>query len=483
MLYLVLFEFNFYNLFMFTIQDSEILQQASKQSLKLAKRSFGALNHYDPRINRRVIQVAEKLYSSPATTFSKAFKTKAERKAAYRLISNDALEPEELIDSIAKGSFDELESEKPELVIVAQDTSVVSTKDFDDVGLVGKECTSGFFFHSAIGISIEGIPLNLLGMKIYTRGKAKKSSREAWKHLPLEEKESYRWVEMVKEIVPRLPASTKPIFVSDRESDMHEYFQTLIDSNAYFVVRHSHNRRIKADSGQISNVREQLSNSKVQGITPLVIPKGHNRKERIARVNIQWENISFHIRSGGLAIHKGRKPLSLTALRIFEPDDKVQSPIEWILYTNLSISCLDEALEVLRLYTCRWRIEEFHLTLKTGMKVERNRFGSGTRIQRLLSIATPVAIKLLGMIYKSRHFPEESAEKSLSKTELEVAKAIIKQQTGRKPIKVNLGMLVKHVAFLGGWMGRKCDGPPGIRTFWEGWRQVQMIATTLHSMR
>jgi hypothetical protein len=466
---------------MFTNQDSEILRKASKISSKLAKSSFQHLNHYDPRINRRVIKVAEKLYSSPATTFSKAFKTKADRKAAYRLISNDSLAPEKLINSVTKGSFEELKSKKPECLIIAQDTSTMSTKDFDDVGLVGKEGTSGFFFHSAIGISIEGVPLNLLGMKIYARGKSKKSSREAWKYLPLEKKESYRWVEMVKEIIPQIPKSTKPIFVSDRESDMHEYFQNLIDLNACFVVRHSHNRRIKEDSGQISKVREKLGNSRIKGNTSLLIPKGHKRKERVAQVNIQWENISFHIRSGGLAIHKSRKPLSLTALRIFEPnpDDGVKSPIEWILYTNLSISCLDDALEILRLYTCRWRIEDFHLTVKTGMKVEKNRFGSGARIQRLLAIAAPIAIKLLGMIYKSRHFPKERAEKSLSKAELEVVKAIIKQQKGRRPIKVTIDMAVKHVAFLGGWMGRKCDGPPGVRTFWEGWKQVQMIASML----
>lgn len=480
MFFLVLFLGNFYNFFMLNIHDSEVIKQVSKFSSKLANSSFRQLNHFDPRIQRRVIQVAERLYSSPATTFAKAFKTSADRKAAYRLISNDALEPQGLIDSAIKGALEELKSENSEFLIIAQDTSVVSTKDFDDVGLVGREGTSGFFFHSAIGISIEGIPLNLLGMKIYSRGKQKKPSRKVWQHLPLEEKESYRWVEMVQEIVPKLPASIKPIFVSDRESDMHEYFQSLIDAKASFVVRHSHNRRIKTDLGEISNVREELSKADIQGSAPLVIPKGHNRKERVAQVNIQWKNICFHIRSGGLAIHKNRQPLSLNAIRVTEPADGMTEPIDWLLYTNLPISSMNEALEIIRLYTCRWRIEEFHLTLKTGMKIENNRFGSGTRIQRLLSIVAPVAIKLLGIIYKSRHFPDECAKMSLSKAEHEVVRAIIKQQTGRKPIKLTLNMLVKHVAFLGGWMGRKCDGPPGIRTFWEGWKQVQIIASTLH---
>ncbi len=464
---------------MFKISNKKCFKKVAKQSSKIANQSFGSLNHYDNRINKRVIKVVKSLCKSPDTTFSQAFNTKAERKGAYRLLSNDTLKPEKMIDSIVKGSFKELNKLKPEQVILVQDTSVISTKDFDDVGLVGPEGTSGFFFHSTICLSSEGIPLNLVGMKIFTREKIKQSSKYSWRYTPFEKKESYRWVEAINNIVPKLPDKTRPIFVTDRESDIHEYFQSLINSNASFVVRHSHNRRVITDSDEPLYVREKLYKSKVQGTTSIEIPKGHRREARVAKLNIQWEDVTFRIRSGGEKIHRERKPLSLTALRVFEENAEVKTPIEWILYTNLPVNSLKDALEILRIYNCRWRIEEFHLTLKSGMKVERNRFGAGSRIQKLLVLSTPIALRLLRLTYKSRHFPDENANKILSKVELEVVKGLIKQQRGRRPRKVTVKEAIESIGFLGGWMGRKNDGPPGVRSLWRGWNRFQERVTAV----
>jgi hypothetical protein len=469
-------------LIMFEQVSKSIINKCSKIATQLAFANFGRFNHYDPRLSRRTIQVAEGIYSCPGTKFSQVFKTKAEKKAAYRLIGNEALDPNNLISSITKASVKDLKDRGIKTILVTQDTSSISTKDFDDVGTIGSRESRGFFFHSSLALDQEGTPLNLLGMKIFTRPKEVKESREEWKKLPIEEKESYRWLESAKEIVKILPLGVKAIFISDRESDIHEYFECLIALNTAFVVRHSHNRRTKKESGELSCVREELKNSPVLGKTEIVIPKGHNKKERIAKVSLQWKEVTFHIRSGGLAIHKNRNPITLTTLRVFEEDAAPDGErIDWILYTNLSVKNVAEALEVVRIYTCRWRIEEFHLTLKSGMKVEKNRFESGENIQRLLTLSAPMAVKLLELQYKSRKNPDLPALTVMSEMELKAVKSIAKIQTGKVPRSLTISQAIKHIAFLGGWMGRKGDGPPGIRTLWEGWRQIQFLVMVMES--
>ncbi len=368
--------------------------------------------------------------------------------------------------------------------MIPQDTSTISTKDFHDVGTIGSAKSRGFFFHSSLALDLEGTPLNLLGMKIFTRPKKVKKSREDWKKHPIEKKESYRWLESAKEIVKILPSGVKAIFISDRESDIHEYFECLSDLETLFVVRHSQNRRTKMASGELSYVRKELEESPILGRTEIVIPKGHNGKARIAKVNVQWKEVTFHIRPGGLAIHKNRKPITLTTLRIFEEGAVLEGdPIDWILYTNLSVKNLAEALEVLRIYACRWRIEEFHLTLKSGMKVEKNRFGSGENIQRLLAISVPMAVKLMELQYTSRKNPDLPALDVMSEMEVAAVKAVVKLQTGKLPRNLTISQAIKHIAFLGGWMGRKGDGPPGIRTLWEGWRQIQFLVMVMGSQK
>jgi hypothetical protein len=465
---------------MFEQISQGINNECLKIAAQLAFANFASFDHYDPRISRRTIQVATEIFSCPGTRFSQVFKTKAAKKAAYRLIENHALDPKDLVSSICACSMKELKRKGIKTVLIPQDTSSISTKDFEDVGLIGSKDSSGFFFHSALGLTFEGIPQGLVAMKIFTRPKTPKKSRKEWEHLPIEEKESFRWLEIAKEVVSQLPSGIQAIFISDRESDIHEYFECLIDLETLFVVRHSHNRRTINDSGELGHIRNELASLPCLGKTDLLIPKGHQRKERIAKVSLQWKNVTFHIRSGGLAIHKERKPFSLNAIRIFEetPSEGVE-PIDWILYTNLSIATLDDALDVLRIYTCRWRIEEFHLTLKSGMKVEKNRFESGQNIQRLLAISVPMAVKLLEIMYKSRKNPDLPALETLSEIEYKAVKAVVKLQTGILPKSLTISQAIKHIALLGGWMGRKGDGLPGVRTLWEGWRQIQFLVLVM----
>lgn len=463
-----------------------IISECASLANSMAIENFARLGHYDSRVILRTVRVAASIFSSPNTRFSQVFKTEAERKAGYRLIEKETLAPSDLISSAVEASSNRIRDLGMKMVLIPQDTSTFTANystQIEGLGCVGCEKSSGFFFHSALGLTQAGIPIGLLGMKIFTRPKHPKKSRNAWKTLPIEEKESYRWQEMAREVVDVLPRDVEPVFISDRESDIHEYFQELFDLNARFVIRHSHNRRTIDKNGELETIRERLASAPVSGHGQFSIPKSGSRKPRTVCVSLQWERIEFHLRKGGLAIHRNRRPIALTAVRIYENEPPAgEKGIDWILYTDLPIQNAVDALEVLRIYTCRWRIEDFHLTLKSGMRIEQNRLEKAENIQRLLAIAAPMAVKIMEILYRSRNEPSEAASTVFTQEEIIAIKAIAKMQNRNISSTITIQQATNCVAFLGGWMGRKGDGPPGVRTFWEGWRQVQFLVQAMATM-
>jgi hypothetical protein len=47
-----------------------------------------------------------------------------------------------------------------------------------------------------------------------------------------------------------------------------------------------------------------------------------------------------------------------------------RKPVRWKLVTDLKVSSLEEAIEKIRWYAMRWKIEVFHKVLKSGCRAE-----------------------------------------------------------------------------------------------------------------
>ncbi|MEI7590420.1 MAG: transposase DNA-binding-containing protein [Deltaproteobacteria bacterium] len=284
---------------------------------ELAFQNFSQLQAGDSRITSRTIQVASQLYRNPQCKFSQAFPNKAERKGAYRLVENSALKPQALIKSICDNSFQIIKAEKPPTVIIPGDTSTISKKYWrktKGLGAIGEKKSSGFFFHSSLWLSLEGVPRGLVDLQLRTRPKTPKKDKDSWKHLPIEKKESYRWLLAMKRVVKNLPPETKAIFVNDREADIHEYFEMAFDLGASFVIRHNQDRRIEGETGK---VREELRQSTPIGSFTIHLPQNGHRKAQDVKVELQAKQVTFKLRKGGLAIHKNREPVTLWAMRVF----------------------------------------------------------------------------------------------------------------------------------------------------------------------
>jgi hypothetical protein len=126
--------------------------------------------------------------------------------------------------------------------------------------------------------------------------------------------------------------------------------------------------------------------------------------------------------------------------------------LEWMLLTNLGLHTPEEALEKVRWYCLRWRIEMFHKVLKSGFKVEDCRLGKADRMIRYL--------------------PELPCTLFLSAEEWQVLHMKIKNTKPPPKTIPKIREIVRWIAQLGGFLARKGDGEPGTITLWRGWKRL-----------
>src|ERR1700694_1854218 len=80
----------------------------------------------------------------------------------------------------------------------------------------------------------------------------------------------------------------------------------------------------------------------------------------------------------------------------FDPP-RGSAPVHWLLWTREPAATADEALEVVRKYPCRWPIEEVHLVLKSGCKVEDHRLETWDGLEKAVTVNAAVAARIVSV--------------------------------------------------------------------------------------
>lgn len=150
----------------------------------------------------------------------------------------------------------------------------------------------------------------------------------------------------------------------------------------------------------------------------------------------------------------------------------------WLLLTTLAVSCFEDVVECLRWYSYRWLIERYHFVLKSGCRLEQLQLETGERIQRALATYTIVAWRFLWITYLARYHPETPADTVLATHEWQALYCTI-HKTSTPPVSPpSLNTCVRWISQLGGFLARKGDGEPGVKTIWQGLRRLHDIAQT-----
>jgi hypothetical protein len=338
----------------------------------------------------------------------------------------------------------------------------------------------GVLLHSTLAISTTGEPFGITEHTSWSRDLASMGKRKLKKQLAFEDKESYRWAQSLRKIEQVVPPHVHAIMVADREADIYDLFVLERADNVDLIIRSAHDRRL---SDQHQKLFALLATQPAAGTFSVPVMRMAKRKKRVATLEIRFSPITLPAQRKDR--HAIIKDVPLIAIEVREVSI-ADEPILWRLITTIqSANSLDGAIKCAKLYTMRWLIERFHYTLKSGCKVEDLQLETGTRLMSALAVYTIVAYRLLHITYAARITPNIPCTVFISN---EHWKALYRFQhktmlVPNKPFTVQKAVFA--IAKLGGFLGRKSDGFPGVKVLWRGLTRLDDIVkiyTEIESM-
>lgn len=422
---------------------------------------FHALDLGDRRLNRRTVLLAERLAAQPMASIPAACGGWAETQAAYRLLGNDDIGWEDLLDPHVACTMQRMAAQPVALCI--QDTTEL---DFNGQAIAGLgplsyEAQRGMYLHPTYVVSGAREPLGVIDAWMWAREfKAEDGRRDGIV-------ESVRWIEGYERIAERAAdvPETRLVYVADREADIAALMARARDlgTPADWLLRSQHNRALP-------------DGDKLWASVLATEPLGEIRFNLPARKGPKARPVHQQVRAKRVRIRVGRDDTieaSCVIAREIDPPVGVKA-LEWRLLTNREAPDFEAAVQLIDWYRARWEIELFFHVLKNGCKVEALQLSTFERLERALMLFMVVSWRIARLMRLGRTCPDLEAELLFERDEWEAAFILNK----RRPPKAAppLNEVVRLVAALGGFLGRKCDGEPGVKTIWIGLQRVMEYA-------
>jgi hypothetical protein len=441
----------------------------------------------DERLGQRLRKLLERMEGAMGESLPLACQDWTNTKAAYRFLANGRVSEAEIL----RGHFQATRSRcaaSADLILVLHDTTEFSyqRKRADAVGLTcrvksGKDkagrfrmhTVCGLLMHSSLAVTPEGLPLGLSAIKFWTRKKFKGTAALKRKvnptRIPIECKESIRWLESLRQSTQLLGKPERCVHIGDRESDIYELFCTAQELGTHFLIRACVDRL--AGDGQ-HTIADELKKVKVKGRHRVEV-RSPNGKVRQAVVELRYCRIQVLPPIGK---QKRYPALTLTVIDARErrkPRDRER--IDWKLITDLPVRSRAEAVEKLRWYTVRWKVELFHKILKSGCRAEDARLRTAERLVNLLSLYCILSWRIFWMTMLNRVVPDGSPRLALTTLETDLLDELVPDQDPRSRRRKTLSHYLTKIARMGGYLARGPDPPPGNTVMWRGLTRLMDI--------
>ncbi|MCK5355709.1 MAG: IS4 family transposase, partial [Methyloprofundus sp.] len=450
------------------------------------------INLGDKRLNERLIKITGQFISSTQSPINQACGDWAETKAAYRFFQNDNVDYKDIVGHHAQITKSRFENE--DVILAIQDTTYFNYTDHPKTKGLGvlsrftgkykKDIiTSGLYMHSTMAINTDGLPLGLLDQKITARTVLPKEKIEIKKRshnmaLSIEEKESIRWLDSMRASASLFGDQNKKVVtLADREADIYDLYLLAEEIKTHYLIRASHNRKINKSAvhSEISGemLWDFMGKQKIEGEIQVKVPAKGDHPKRIATCNVKIGKIKVLPPRGFKGSKAINTELTLYSIQVeeFNPP-KGANKIDWILHTNIPVHSYEDAIEKVKWYCLRWRIEIYFKVIKSGFNVESCRLETADRLIRYLAIISIVAWRVYWLTLVSR--TETGGLPSEFLTEDEWKILFVKFNPACKIPKrpPSLRKVTMWIAQLGGFLARRGDGSPGITHIWRGLKKL-----------
>jgi hypothetical protein len=296
------------------------------------------------------------------------------------------------------------------------------------------------------------------------------------------EKESSKWIDGLDGArealytaagdrrVPRL------IHVMDREGDAYEVMMAVEGAGDSAIIRCAQDRRV---DDPLATAHQAVRRRPVLTRTAVPVDRKAGVPRRLAWVDVRSMRADL---VPDLSKYPHAWPMTWDLVEVYEPAPPPGvEPVHWLLWTREPAAEADEALAVVGGSTGRWPIEEVHLVLKSGCRVEDLRLETWEGLEKAVTVNAAVAARIVSLRDLAREAPEAPAAPVLTSDEVEVL--VCHFGAGMEPSALTIGQAVLWIGRLGGHLNRKRDGMPGVRTLWRGLHNLTWLVAGFRASR
>ncbi len=440
---------------------------------------LGGANLGDRRLTARLLEMTGKFYSQPTANIPSACGSVKATKAAYRFLDNETVRWQAILQPHYEATEERLRDTS--LALVVQDTTTLNysthphTKGLGPIG-TDIENVRGLMMHDTMAFNTKGVPLGLLNVQCWAREGI--GSRQDRHRKPLEEKESWKWVESYRAVsaVQKRCRKTSLVVVADREADIHEVFceQARTNYGAQLLIRVERTRNRKAGEEDATGefLWPLLERQPVIGTREILVPPNEKRAARQATLEVRTMPVTLRPPKT-----KGQlPPARVWAVLAQEtmPPAGVEG-LEWMLLTTVEVKNKDDACERLEWYARRWGIEVYHRILKSGCRVEARQLEYAHNLQNCLAIDMVVAWRIHYLTTLGHETPDVPCTIYFTDSEWKALTTFTAKTKTPPDAPPDLNTAVRLLGKLGGHLGRASDGHPGAEVLWRGMARLTDI--------
>ena len=187
-----------------------------------------------------------------------------------------------ILSSHYDATMERIAREKINVVLAVQDTTTLNYTAHPPQG-VGPINTSqnrevGLVLHDTVAFTPAGTPLGLLNVQCWARDPEQAGKRHRRHQLPIEEKESLKWLVSYRAVAEaqKLCPDTVLISVADREADLYEFFHEAAQNpqGPGLLVRaeRTRNRKVEPDDGPEA-LCPRMNAERVEGRLQVAVPR------------------------------------------------------------------------------------------------------------------------------------------------------------------------------------------------------------------
>lgn len=452
----------------------EVIRESAEEllSCKWVRSELNNVDFGDYRLRNRFLIIAKRLAKQPSSNICQCAGDWGLVKSVYRFFDNEKVTAEKLLEphQIKTAWRTARHTDK---ILIVQDTTKLNysnMKSARDLGHISiNKHVRGLMMHTSLALTSTGIPLGIINQKIWSRKEYRNEpNKNIVQALPIEEKESFRWLESMRQYNPQI-SNSDCITVCDREAHIYELFAEAQLLQTQVLIRAKNATSIGAKSDKINIEKQKIA--KTYSIT---VPDKAREKQRKATVQLRFNSVELRqprrLKNSKKYLNQKTKLYYVSLMEIDVP--KGEEQIIWLLLTNLKINSIKQAKQAVDWYKKRWQIEIFFKILKSGCKIEDSLLRKNCRREPYISLQSIIAWRLLLMVNYKKAQPNSPATDILTQLECDALVSSLQNNILRNT-SINVKSAINMIARLGGYLNRKNDPPPGPAAIWRGWDRLQ----------